>query len=115
MNFIAQNMPATPHAALANVKKSATWNSRIIEKCLGRSAGVGIVQSIRWWNYDASTVGRGDHEPNALPLCRRRSALRPAHAGAIAELRIPIAMSLLGEVQDIVDRAEQIESALADI
>src|SRR4029079_16400248 len=34
MYAIAQKIAATPHAAFPSVKKSATWNSRIIEKCL---------------------------------------------------------------------------------
>src|SRR5262245_35075182 len=32
---MAQNTAATPHAALASVKKSARWKPRIIEKCFG--------------------------------------------------------------------------------
>jgi hypothetical protein len=31
-------MHAVPHAALPSVRKSARWNSRIIEKCLGLTA-----------------------------------------------------------------------------
>ena len=42
---MAQKTAAMPQAALASVKRSATRNSRIIEKCLGRSA-LGIVRSI---------------------------------------------------------------------
>src|SRR5437762_7404236 len=35
---MARKMHAVPQAALASVKKSARWNSRIIEKCLGLAA-----------------------------------------------------------------------------
>src|SRR5207237_5647264 len=42
---MAQKTAAMPQAALASVKRSATRNCRIIEKCLGRSA-LGIVRSI---------------------------------------------------------------------
>src|SRR5688500_2064150 len=33
MYAIASNTAATPHAALARVTKSASWNPRIMEKC----------------------------------------------------------------------------------
>src|SRR2546430_4894627 len=37
------------------------------------------------------------------------------HAGAVAEVRIPIAATLWCQVQNVVDRAQKIEAAFPDI
>src|SRR5687767_11048999 len=39
---MARKTPATPQAAFARVNRSARWNSRIIEKCLGVFAAIAM-------------------------------------------------------------------------
>src|SRR5688572_16871346 len=88
---MVRNMAPTPQAALARVMKSARWNSRIIEKCLGLvRCSMGI--TVRSLYASRGLIEKAPHLPAGVgpPWIRIRAAGAAARPGMSRAVHQPV-------------------------